>query len=296
MAQSNNNQQNTQSQRGRAVTEGYTPMAQSNNNQQDTQSQNSSEDQANQTERWTSLVGGSALVLMGIRQRSLPGALMAVVGGGLIYQGATQRSTVQQAKKALGTKQNIKVEKTVTINKSAEELYRYWRNFENLPTFMKHIKSVNVIDERHSHWVADAPLDKTIEWNAQITDDQPNQLIAWESVEGADVGNSGSVRFQSIPGKRGTAVKLLMELNPPGGATAGGAAKLFGKAPSQQIGNDLHRFKQLMEVGEVVTTEGQPKGSEPRTKKLAQQAQEKTKQKAKEATQSNNNQANESQA
>ena len=209
------------------------------------------------TERWASLIGGGALVLMGLKQGSLRGALTAIAGGGLIYHGATTQSSLQDK---VGMSQSIKVEKTVTINKSPEELYRFWHNFENLPTFMKHLKFVNVINDTRSHWIANAPMGASVEWDADIVNDQPNKLIAWTSVEGADIENSGFVRFTPAPANRGTEVKVVIEYNPPGGAIGAVIAKLFGEEPEQQAGDDLHRFKQLMEAGEIATTEGQPSG------------------------------------
>ena len=205
--------------------------------------------------RWASLIGGGALVLYGLSKGSLRGALMAVAGGGLVYRGVTTGQETTEMN------QSIKVEKTVTINKSPEELYRLWHNFENLPTFMKHLKSVKVYDEKRSHWIANAPLGNSVEWDAEIINDQENSLIAWASVEGADIDNSGFVRFQPAPGGRGTEVKVVMEYNPPGGVIGATVAKLFGEEPEQQIGDDLRRFKQLMEAGEIATTEGQPVGS-----------------------------------
>ena len=156
--------------------------------------------------------------------------------------------------------QPIKVEKTVTINKPAEELYRFWHNFGNLPRFMKHLKEVKVHNDKRSHWITSAPLGGSVEWDADIIEDRENELIAWTSVAGADVDNSGSVRFQPAPGDRGTEVKVVTEYNPPGGAIGAGIAKLFGEEPEQQIGDDLRRFKMMMEAGEIATTEGQPRG------------------------------------
>jgi uncharacterized membrane protein len=222
---------------------------------------------ASDTERWASLIGGGALVLMGLQKRSLRGALMALAGGGLLYQGATKQSTLQQAQGALqqvqeaaGMNQSIKVEKTVTINKPVEELYRFWHNFENLPHFMKHLKSVTVHNEQRSHWIANAPLGNSVEWDADIVKDEANQLIAWTSAEDADIDNSGFVRFKPATGGRGTEVKVVIEYNPPGGTVGAAIAKLFGEEPEQQIGDDLSRFKQLMEAGEIATTEGQSSG------------------------------------
>ncbi|MBD2563226.1 MULTISPECIES: SRPBCC family protein [Nostoc] len=216
--------------------------------------------EASEVERWASLIGGGAMVLMGLRQGSLRGALTALAGGGLLYQGATKQSTIQQAQEAIGINKPIKVEKTVTINKPADELYRFWHDFENLPTFMKHLKSVKVHNEKRSHWIANAPLGNSVEWDADILEDRENEFISWASVEGADVDNSGFVRFKKAPGDRGTEVKVVLEYNPPGGALAATVAKLFGEEPEQQIGDELRRFKMLMEAGEIATTEGQPSG------------------------------------
>lgn len=217
-------------------------------------------EQLSEAERWGSLLTGGALVLMGLQQRSLRGALMAIAGGGLAYHGATaQKSIKDTVTEAVGLDKSLRVEKSVTIfNKSPEELYRFWRNFENLPTFMKHLKSVQVIDQTRSHWVVDAPIGDSIEWDAEIINEQENQFIAWTSVEGATVENSGFVRFKAAPLGRGTEVKVVIEYNPPGGQVTANLAKLFGKDAKQQIGDELRRFKMLMEAGEIATTAGQP--------------------------------------
>jgi uncharacterized membrane protein len=212
------------------------------------------------TEKWASIVGGSAMVLFGLQQRSLRGVLTAIAGGSLAYHGATaEKSLGEKVTEAVGLDKALKVEKTVTINKPIEELHNYWHNFENLPTFMKHVQSVRVIDQKRSHWVANAPLGQSVEWDAEIIKDEPNHLIAWTSVENADVDNSGFVRFTKAPGDRGTEVKIVMEYSIPGGRVTAALAKLFGEEPEQQIGDELRRFKQLMEAGEIATTEGQPR-------------------------------------
>ncbi|MEN3332808.1 MAG: hypothetical protein V7641_2173 [Blastocatellia bacterium] len=139
-----------------------------------------------------------------------------------------------------------------TINRPPEEVYRFWRNFENLPRFMSHLELVQVADGNRSHWKAKAPAGMTVEWDAEITQDRPNELIAWRSLEGADVEHSGSVRFERAPGDRGTEVKVAIVYNPPGGVLGVGIAKLFGEEPGEQIKGDLYRFKQVMETGEVI--------------------------------------------
>lgn len=230
-------------------------------NSQSSDSQSSDDQKASDLERWASIVGGGALVLSGLSQRSLRGIMLAAAGGGLLYEGAQQKSTMHQLEKAVGLDQAIRVEKTATINRSASDLYQFWRNLENLPQFIGHLKSVTMQDERRSHWVANAPLDQSVEWDAEIIQDEPDRLIAWASVEDADIENSGFIRFQPAPADRGTEVKVVMEYNPPGGALTAAVAKLFGEEPEQQIGYALSRFKQLMETGEIATVEGQSRGS-----------------------------------
>src|SRR3569832_1456602 len=132
-------------------------------------------------ERWGTLIGGGARVRLGLRQGSLRGALTALAGGGRVYRGLTAQNSIQDT---LGMNKSIKVEKSVTIsNKSPEELYRFWRNFENLPHFMKHVKHIRFIDNTRSHWISSAPMGGSGEWDADIIKDEENRLIAWASVE-----------------------------------------------------------------------------------------------------------------
>ena len=166
----------------------------------------------------------------------------------------------------------FRVLKSITINRSPEAMYTYWRNFENLPRFMYHLESVERIDERRSRWVAKGPAGTQVEWDAEITDDRPNQLIAWRSLPDAQVPNSGMVRFEPGPAGRGTVVRVEIEYRPPGGALGKAVAKLFGEEPSQQVSGDLHRFKQVMETGEVVVSEGSPRGFGQKLQKPGQPA------------------------
>jgi uncharacterized membrane protein len=149
-----------------------------------------------------------------------------------------------------------KVKKSLIINRTPEELYRFWRDFENLPRFMKHLESVRVTGDGRSHWVAKAPAGSSVEWDAEITEDRPNELIAWRSLEGADVDNSGSVRFEPAPGNRGTIVKVEIDYNPPGGVIGAAVAKLFGEEPGQQTQDALRCLKQVMETGEIILSDG----------------------------------------
>lgn len=159
----------------------------------------------------------------------------------------------------------ISVRQSIAINRSPEELYNFWHDFQNLPHFMKHLESVQMIGEGRSHWIAKAPAGTTVEWDAEITADQPNKLIAWRSLEGADVDSVGAVRFERAPTGHGTIVKVDMEYNPPGGVIGAAVAKLFGEDPDWQVKDDLRRFKQMLETGEIITTEGQSAGRESST-------------------------------
>jgi uncharacterized membrane protein len=149
----------------------------------------------------------------------------------------------------------IQVKKTVTIGKPAEELYRFWRDVENLPRVMRHLESVRKIDERRSVWKARAPLGIALEWESEITGDEPNRRIAWRSAPESAVANTGSVSFASATGGRGTVVKVELRYRPPGGAAGAAIAKLFGKEPGQQLQEDLRAFKQSMETGEIVRSD-----------------------------------------
>ena len=152
----------------------------------------------------------------------------------------------------------IRVAQAVTINRSPEDLYRFWRAFQNLPRFMKHLESVREVGNRRSHWVAKAPAGRTVEWDAEITEDRPNELIAWRSLEGSDVDHIGFVRFERALGGRGSVVRVEMRYGPPAGVVGATMAKLFGENPEWQVKDDLRRFKQVMETGEVTHA---PKGS-----------------------------------
>jgi uncharacterized membrane protein len=148
------------------------------------------------------------------------------------------------------------VRNSLIINRAPEELYQYWRDFQNLPRVMRHLESVRVTGEGRSHWVAKAPAGTSVEWDAEVTEDRPNELIAWRSLEGSQVENSGSVRFEPAPGDRGTIVRVEINYTPPGGALGALVAKLFGEEPGQQAQESLRSFKQLMETGEVTVSDG----------------------------------------
>lgn len=208
-----------------------------------------------EAERWGSAMGGGALLVYGLKRRSLGGALLSVVGGGLMYRAAVARGP------ALTRVAGPLVDRCVTINRPVDEVYRFWRNFENLPRFMHHLLSVTVFDERRSHWVARAPAGRTVEWDAEIVEEVVNERIAWRAVDNADVEHTGSVTFSSAPGDRGTEVRVMLHYAPPAGRLGTVLAKVFGEAPAQQIARDLRTFKQVMEAGETPSVARQPHGA-----------------------------------
>ena len=228
-------------------------------------------------ERWASALGGAALTAYGIKQlkdRSPAGAAIAAAGSALMYRGATGHCPMYAAagintasetdgtRKALVGARGVLVEEVVTISPPAAQLYAFWRNFEQLPRFMDHLVSVTTIDERRSHWVAKAPGRRTVEWDAEVINEVPGELIGWRTLDGADVVSAGSVRFKPAAGNRGTEVRVRLQYDPPAGKIGATVAWLLGHEPSQTIREDLRRFKQLMEVGEVSTTAGQPRGKQ----------------------------------
>jgi uncharacterized membrane protein len=167
--------------------------------------------------------------------------------------------TAQRLSANAGEAGPMRAEASLAINASPAECYSFWRGFENLPRFMEYLKSVRISGDRTSHWVADAPGNLRLEWDAETVEDVPNQRISWRSMPGSPIYNAGSVQFDAAAGNRGTIIRVQMDYD-GGPALAAPLAKLIGKDPEQLIYKDLRRFKQVIETGEVVRTEGQPAG------------------------------------
>jgi uncharacterized membrane protein len=237
----------------------------------DNGSANNSKINVGKIERIASAVGGGALIGYAITNRSKSGIVLGLLGAGLLYRGATGQC---EAYRSLGINtaddgaeevaREVHVEKSVTINATAKELYRFWRDYENLPRFLENLESVTELDETRSHWVANGPGGKKVEWDAEIYNDKENEMIAWRSLPGSDITNAGSVHFEEAPG-HGTYVKVVLNYNPPGGKAAALFARLFGKEPGQLVEHNLRRLKQVAETGEIPTTEGQTSGREAET-------------------------------
>lgn len=211
-------------------------------------------------ERLASVMAGAAIMTYGLSRRSVGGLLTAALGGALVVRGgsgycpaygALDLSTAPQKHDNVSVPygRGIRVEDRVVVNASPEHLYRYWRNFANLPRFMRSLESVRVLDDRRSHWVVKGPAGRNVEWDAEVINEIPNELIGWRSVNSPEVDHAGSVHF--LPLGTRTEVHVLLRYDPPGGALGAMVAKLFGEEPQRQIHDDLRRFKVLIEhVGE----------------------------------------------
>src|SRR5262245_8672698 len=217
------------------------------------------------------MVAGGALAAYALRRREVPGGAAAIAGAALLYRGATGHCDIYQAlginradlraarekgtgviadrgsdtRAQLGGPRGIHVEESVTINRPLPELYRFWRNFENLPQFMQHLESVSMREEGISHWVAKGPAGMRVEWDARIINEVDNKVIGWQSLEGSTIATAGSVHFDETAD--GTVVRVHLQSSPPAGRLGSAVAWMFGEEPGQQVREDLQRFKALLE-------------------------------------------------
>ncbi len=222
-----------------------------------------------EAEKWLSIAAGAGLAIYGLSQRRMSGWLLAALGGALVQRGATAHCPVYESlglntagtggdtRRALGGSAGVVVEESVTINRPVEELYRFWRNLENLPHFMHHLASVERVTDTLSRWRANGPAGTTVEWNAEIINDVPNKVIGWKSIEGSDVVSAGSVNFDAAGQERGTRVRVRLQYSPPGGKVGDALARLIGRDAATEIRDDLRRFKQVVEAGETPTSQEQ---------------------------------------
>lgn len=216
-------------------------------------------------DHWASLVGGGALAtycaISMARKPTVFNVLGAVIGGGLMYRGLTglvyndEMSSpyldgMSNPNAATQHLEGIKVEGSITISRSPEDIYAIWRKFDNLPRIMKHLKSVDETNEMESHWVANAPGGMTVEWDAEVYMEKVGSLISWRSIEGSEIENAGSVRFDPTSNGEGTKLTVMLKYHPPMGPIGAAIATLFGKEPKQQIVHDLKNFKKAVETGE----------------------------------------------
>lgn len=223
---------------------------------------------------WARVAGdGMDLVVLatGLRGRANPrrvavATAAAVAGIAALDVVAAARATRRTTPSKTAEGDEYTVSAGVTVNRSAQDAYALWRDFARLPVFMTHLESVS---DEGKHWVAKAPAGKTVEWDAEIIEDVPGEVLSWRAAPGADVTNAGVVRFGPAPGGRGTEIRVELTYEPPAGALGNTVARLLGEEPRQQITDDLRRFKQVLETGEVVRSEASPEGA--RTGRLTTQ-------------------------
>jgi uncharacterized membrane protein len=217
-------------------------------------------------------MAGSLLIYYGLRQKTWSGAGLAFLGLNFLRRGITGfcytyqalgiSSVETDATPTIPYELGVRVDEAVIINRPRREVFRFWRNLENLAEFMEHVESVRPVrGQERSHWVAQGPGGRRMEWDAEIINEIDDRLIAWRSLPGSDVANAGSVHFKDAEGGRGTEVRVELQYNPPGGTVGAFVAKLFGEEPSTQIRNDLKRLRTRLEAGVLPTTAGQPAGS-----------------------------------
>lgn len=211
------------------------------------------------TERVVSQIGGGLLVALGIERGGLSGLTLVGLGAALFHRGYTghchlyEMLGVTSAETGPGNsvpaQTGVRVDEAITIQRTPEEVFQYWRSYDNLPRFMPHIESVTGGGTR-SHWVARGPFDNTLEWHAEINQETPNELIAWRSVEGGDIDTAGSVRFTATADGQGTVVRVNQKFNPPAGRLGIAVGKLLGFDPAQETRASLVQLKRLLEAGE----------------------------------------------
>ena len=214
-------------------------------------------------ERWISAVAAAAVAAYGLSRRRgqrillpIAGALIGrAVSGRCPVNGMLGRNTAlddgpSSPVTSVRRGEGVRVDERIVLNRPRGEVYRFWRRLENLPRFMDHLEAVAVLDERRSHWTAKGPAGRRVEWDAEIHNEVPNQLIAWRSLPGSEVDNAGSVHF--MPTENGdTEVRVLLRYDPPAGKLGAAVARLFGEDPSRQVAEDLRRLKQVVEAGEA---------------------------------------------
>jgi uncharacterized membrane protein len=210
----------------------------------------------NQVERCASIAGGIALVVAGLSRRTFPGLLMAVVGGLFVARGLGGHcklyqsigvSTADTRSSGVPGHTGQKIEKTIQIVCPPAEVFRFWRNLENLSEFMENIESIRVLDDRRSHWIVRGPAGRLIEWDAEIVNEHPDEMISWQTLPGADVQSAGTVRFSPAEEGKSTLLRVVLEFHPPAGLVGTSLARLFKKDPNVQLDKDLIRLKHVLE-------------------------------------------------
>jgi uncharacterized membrane protein len=212
-------------------------------------------------ERWLSGLGGAALIRSGLRRRSLGGVLMAAGGAALVYRGATGTCALYRrlglSTAALEESRQIEVKVAITVAKPVDEVYGFWRQLESLPQTARHLESVTARDDGSTRWVAREGMLRLI-WNAQSIEDAGDRRISWRSLPGSRMYTEGDVQMNEAPGDRGTEVHVRFRFTPPGGVAGLAVTPLLRPIARIQLRQELHRFKQKLETGEVATNAMRP--------------------------------------
>lgn len=224
-----------------------------------------------QVDRWGYVAAGMALLAWALRRRGVLGGGAGGVAAWLMYQAYTGNNPmfepldirVNRRPSEADAKETIVIDDALTIGKPREEVYRFWRDLENLPRFAPWIRQVQVLDERRSHWEVEGPHGGSVQWESEITHDMPNEEIAWRTTANRSITNFGSVSFRDAPAGRGTIVRVHLEYVSPAGSFGAAVARLIGRAPQSMVEQSLRSLKQLLEVGEVATVQGQTSGRAP---------------------------------
>lgn len=216
-------------------------------------------------ERWITIALGAALGVASVRQKPVVGAAMGLTGAALVLRGLAGRCPVKAALDSAEPARQLArdhgwggkaalVHRAVTVNAPRQQIYETWRDFANLQHFMENIERIEVLDEKTSRWTVKAPFDRTVEWDAVVTEDVPGERIAWETAPGADIKSFGWVEFKDAPGGRGTEVRASFAYKPPAGPIGRAVAKLVQREPNVQARRDLRRFKMFVETGEIAVS------------------------------------------
>ncbi len=207
-----------------------------------------------QVERYGSIIGGAALAAFGLSRRNLPGLLLTALGGAFIARGVTGHCALYESvglttsnprRPGVPDRTGIRLDRSIFIARPPEELFRFWRNLGNLAEFVENIQSIRILDDIHSHWAVKGPRGRLYEWDAEIVNEHPGEMISWQTLPGSDVQSAGTVRF--TPADGGAMLRVVLEFHPPGGHFGARIAWLIGKDPETQLAGDLERLKKIME-------------------------------------------------
>lgn len=219
-------------------------------------------------ERFGSIALGAALLAYGLGRRRASGVAQAAAGAALLYRGATGHCPVYErmgvstadtdTRSALSGPRGFHVHESIRIELPINDVYGFWRDLENLPRFMSHLERVVDLGNQHSHWVAKGPAGIPVEWDAEIINEVPNQVIGWRSLPSSEFVTAGSVNFDEAGGGQSTLVTVHLQYAPPAGRLGKMVAQLFGDEPSQAIAEDLRRLKRLLEARDTLETRGTP--------------------------------------